>query len=992
MTAIKNGVKTTLRTPGKTLLFSLILTALAVLICISYCVFAAVRNYLSDCDDYYHTVVNLEFIGRDYPNIFTYDEAMAEAVKEHKARFDALRSSDAVIRFEPVTHAVAEAEGLARTDKLLYDPDAGVFSIYVIGFDKNGGSFLVSITDALYSRSDMDGKLIMMRTASMSTENRPELHIGETYLICGHFFQGSSSYPSFLAEPLTVVRGGKTVTVPEKTRSDELTPEIEDDYRALAEHMRVLNNSCSVQRTAAADDLLPFHQQELTLREGRLFEQEEYASSAKVCVISSRIADALEIGSGDEIRLSMRTAEGDLYSDEAVGGDFVPYTVIGVYDRNDDYPSMIFIPDASASDRDITVSNGFRLGVYRVKNTEISRFMAEAKQLEQYGFRFTAYDQGYSAVVEPMSELMLISIVFLVICMALTAGALSLQCHIFITRQRDAAQTMFAMGSGRAHIITYFLSSAAILSLPAAIVGCILGKLTEHTVFGVLERFAAQFSEQDLRFSSSRLTLIRTLEFVPRVSPAVYLAAGVTLLIGVMLFTLLFSGGVMKERAVRKKIRRRSVTVKNVRRSTRLSGTLKYSILSIRRNLGRTAAVLLLCLLAALFFGRLTSSLDGYRSQLDAVRESTVLKGHATDFFGRNIDGIVVNETSYDSLKDSGLLTDIQISRTFGRLRFGGIPMTADGELQPVPEPKLPEGAFAIETMIGQMYDEPSWVLTTSISNSTIFYYAEPTSIEWFDGWDEQKFLGADQDGSRFGDAVCVMPRQVMDKNGISLGDGVYFICAYDNWLSTVPLQVVGCYRSAAGDETIFSPLRIEAQSYRMRRQPYDSLVFTIEDMSKLGAVRDALENAGFAPVRTLGGPRFFAVIDDEVYLDTTQSMERQIKYVSVLYTGLYILTGIVGFVLSWLLVSSRGKEIAVMRALGTPPAKITAVFFIEQLILCGAGLGLGLLLIALFARSMGSMLLMLVLVFFAVWLVSTLICLLVRTRKQAYAALSEPE
>ena len=104
------------------------------------------------------------------------------------------------------------------------------------------------------------------------------------------------------------------------------------------------------------------------------------------------------------------------------------------------------------------------------------------------------------------------------------------------------------------------------------------------------------------------------------------------------------------------------------------------------------------------------------------------------------------------------------------------------------------------------------------------------------------------------------------------------------------------------------------------------------------------------------------------------------------------LVLGIIGFVLAWLLVSSRGKEIAVMRALGTRPFEIVAIFFAEQMLLCGAGLGLGLLIEKLFGHTIGPQLKMLVLLFYAVWLVSSLICLFVSVTKQAYAALAEPE
>lgn len=984
MTAIKNGMKTALRTPGKTLLFSLILTALAVLICLSFCVFSAVRNYIRDCDEYYHTVVDMEFIGKEYPEGYAYDETMASVIREHQSEIDALRHSDAVIRFEPVTHALAGIEGLKRSDRFVYDPDAAVFYIYVLGYDENSGSFLASVNDVLYCREDFKGKLIMMRTASMNIDERQSLDLGETYLICGHFFQSLTSYSAFFAEPLTYLRGNDAVTVPECVHTDELTPELLSDYEELAESIRVCNDCCTLQVTASADDLVPFHQQELTLSEGRLFEQREYDEAAKVCIVSNRIAYALDLSEGDRITLSMLTAEGNLFGGKLERSASEQYTVVGIYNRNDNYPACVFIPDASAADAPLIASNGFWLGVFRVKNADITEFLIEASKLEQYGFRFTAYDQGYSTVVEPMSELMLISIIFLAICVALTVGALSLQCHIFITRQREAARTMIAMGSGRAHIGLYFLSAAALLSIPAAIVGCIVGKLMENTVFDILERFAAQFAEQDLRFSSSRVTLVRTLTFSPRVSSVIYIAAGTVLLLAVFLFTLLFSQGVMKDRAVRKKHSRAPRTLKRVRCSTKLSGKLKYAVLSIRRNPVRTVAVLLLCLLVSLFFARLTLSLDGYRTQLDAVRENTVLKGRATDYFGKQINELVVYRRTYDSLSESDVLSGITVSRDMGHLRFSGVSVTADGEVQDIPAPNIPTTSFGIETMLGQMYFEPGMIMTTSVRNSTVFYFSEPTHMVWLDGFNEERFFDEPD--------YCVMPEQLMARDGISLGDTAVFILSYDNWLSAIELKVVGSYLTSTGDETILVPLDLQDESPYLQNKGFDSLTFTLDDVSKLDALRDALEKAGFSPVRTSDGPRYYAVIDDEMYLETTHSMERQIKYVTVLYNSLYVLTGIIGFVLAWLLVSSRGKEIAVMRALGTRPFEIVAIFFAEQMLLCGAGLGIGLLIEKLFGHTIGPQLKMLVLLFFAVWLVSSLICLLVSVTKQAYAALAEPE
>ena len=84
MQATKNGLKSTLRTPGKTLLFLLILTVTAALLNISCSVYGAVRGYRGNCDDYFHTIAELEYVGQYYPSQMIYDESFAAAVEENR--------------------------------------------------------------------------------------------------------------------------------------------------------------------------------------------------------------------------------------------------------------------------------------------------------------------------------------------------------------------------------------------------------------------------------------------------------------------------------------------------------------------------------------------------------------------------------------------------------------------------------------------------------------------------------------------------------------------------------------------------------------------------------------------------------------------------------------------------------------------------------------------------------------------------------------------
>ena len=135
MTAIKNGIKSILRTPGKTLLFVVILTVTSALLAISCCVFWAVRGYLDDCDEYFHTIAELEYIGQDYPDAFVYDENFAEVVEENREDLEALVASDAVIAWEPASTELMYMPDVHRFDTYIPEPDVAVMRVLLNSYN-----------------------------------------------------------------------------------------------------------------------------------------------------------------------------------------------------------------------------------------------------------------------------------------------------------------------------------------------------------------------------------------------------------------------------------------------------------------------------------------------------------------------------------------------------------------------------------------------------------------------------------------------------------------------------------------------------------------------------------------------------------------------------------------------------------------------------------------------------------------------------------------
>lgn len=977
MQAIRNGTKSFIRTPAKSALFVLMLAVLAALLSVAVCVFSSVRGYLADCGRFYHTVVQLEYIGANYPETKVFDAACAEAAEENRAEIEALAASDGVIAFEPADPAAVIFDGVSRVDKSIYDYTAAVMRIHVMTLYEDG-SYSASVEEAYYSRKPVEGKMMLVLS------NQEGLQPETDYLVAGHFYSGKSSYIWFFAEGAESRSPQGVISVP------AFTPYVEgaDDealYKRYAAELNARNDSCRVCRTSDLENVIPFNQGEITLKEGRLFTEEEYASSAHAIIISDALASIAETAVGEKVRLQLIETGGDIYSGLGVKGDaYEEYEVVGIYPFSIKYPHLVFMPDSGAASRRLVPVTGYDIGAFRIENSKANAFIERTSALSRKGFRFTLYDQGYSAATEPMRELLLISTAFLAVCAVFTLAALALQGHLFVTRQRESARTMLAMGAGRGHICLYFITAALLAAIPAAVIGAAAGKLLEARVLGMLSEFASRFAAQDLRFSSSRITAVKTLDFTPNVSGSLYaLSAAVFIALAAaaaLIYTLLN----LREKHMKTGKKRRSLSPvpSKAGRSSRISGPLKYSLLSIKRGGIRTAAILLLCIVIAFFFGRLTYSLEGYREQLAAFRRDSVIKGHASDVTGRMIDGLSVSARHARLAAESDVVSGYNFTEKEGNLRFEGVSESASGVNFDLPEIAFPESSFAIETLAGQMGKEPLLIGTSSVSQAPEFYYSPAKSITWLEGYSDESFAE--------GKAICALSESYMRGNGIELGDTVRFLYCVQSEGSPVfdviYLKAAAAYVPSNDTGTVLCPL----QGGRMKT--FGSFTFTLDDTSRLNELREALALAGFRSVGPNERSSNIAVIDDSLFLEMTGSMERQIQYVGALYYSLYALAGAVGAALAWLLTASRRGETALMRALGTPKGRVLANFQFEMMALGGVGLAIGLAITRLALGRAAHMQLILTAAFFALWSVSSLISLLVSLKKQEHALLSEPE
>ena len=1007
MLTVKNGLKSILRTPWKSVLFSAVLILLSALLTVSLCVFFAVQGYLSDCDDYYHTIANLEYVGADYPKSSVYDGELAKAVAQHREELDALLRSDSVISYEAESNTVALAEGLHRSDADVLEPSSAVLRLKNVMYDERLDIYLMQVEESLYSCECYDGTVLFVRTARMPCDGGEKLENGRDYYAVGRFYKGQTANPWFFAEETSFREAGQTVTLPPFTAADA-GEEAAAAYRQCANVKRQVNDSLRVYYTAALADYPPFHQQTIPVTTGRLFTREEYDARARVCVVSERTAGFLGLDVGDRIHLTVYASEGELYEPGTWESyDEGGFEIVGVYRDSDDYPYRVFLPDANAAKVGIRPVTGYRLGHFRLQNDKVAALEQLAQPLRAYGFRVSVYDQGYAAATEPMRELMLISVIFLGVCLLLAITVHAMQSHLFVSRQKESALTMRAMGTDKPRVVLYFLSASLLLSAVSVVLGGALGKLLEGRVMEVLKNFAAQSVERDYRFSGSRLSLTRTLAFEPSISFSVYARSAALLIAGSLLFTVAFALGSLRGERFTAGKRRFTLRLlpKRARRSSHLTGVLKYALISIRRGTVRTAAVLLLCCVTAVFFGRLTSSLDGHRAQLEAYRSNAVITGFATDYKGQLIDGLKVRSWPVKLFLETGCVSDYSVTDTVAFCELIGISVSADGTEYALPDPRIPAiGSFAMETLIDRLISGSRWLAASSVNGSPIFHGEKSRNIQWLDGYSDADFAG----GAR----ICVLPKQMMEANGITLGDTVRFLFyapyyfTVDNF-GTVDVLVVGAYNADVSKSYVFSPISYFPAVDILERQDesfagfdvdnitirtYDSFLFTLRSAAELDEVRQALADSGFTWVHSGDRAHPFVILEDEIYLDTTHSMERQIQYVGMLYNALYGLTGVIGFALAWLLSLSRRKELALMRAMGTQRSRILRNFTFEQLLLSSVGLALGIGLSLPVGNGVSGLCLGLCGGFWLIWNCATLLCLLMGLSKPSFASLTEPE
>ncbi len=1131
MLAVKNGLRSIWRSPGKTILIFLLILALTAMLALGLCVYSAVAEYLDACNAYYQTIGVLEYVGAAYPDSHVYDTKMADALQQ--LDLSSLTRQAGVLAWGANRSALGSIENLHRGDPQVYNEDMAVLIVSNLFWEDHTGAYQGIIQSCPYSFYDNSGNSVFLSPGALEGL---EIEPGRHYVFTGRYIQGQNSYVWFLPEPWSLqgIGSDSGQTVPAGAPLPDGSLSEDNVYYQIAQVMLARNNGVRVQMTDDIDTFYPFQQQELYLKEGRSFTAEEYAQGAKVCMLPEYLAQQLQLSLGDTVQLSMYFTQSEGIYDAYAPGDTPDltdrYTVVGIFNTVDTYTDWVFVPDSAAYTA-ADCPTGFTVGQFQLDNRLADQFYQNVEHELPSGFRLEIYDQGYSVTVAPFQELLRIAQIFLAVCCLVVLAVLGLFGYLFVYRQREAAETMLALGSGKPHVFGYFAAGSGLIALLAAGLGAVVSSLLERRVMAFVADFAAKYQTTDLRYSNANLSISKELTFSPATSTWLFaLAAGVLLALA-LLSCALFTRSVLAARKRKRPSRQRAP--KHLGKSSHLAGgLLKYPLLSIRRGGIRSFVVVLTAIVVAVFLGQLTTTADVYRDKLQYVYDHTTLRGHITDSKGKRIGGLTMPAASIQALYDTGLLDTLNVTSSGAHYKFEGVRQDAGGTLYNVEPIPIPTGEFALATMVAQFAAGSRFVGITSLTDTPEAFFSGPPSVTWLEGYDESCLRGEDP-------AICLLSSRMMAQEGIELGDIIRIMVGVDAWPRFYELEylVVGSYVPQGGEDTLYTPLDftfpvggqagttvprdpfpLESpgdQPFALRKhsvafledntgleflsahakpdqivwahgedlskelvkltdnycfiswelweelQPlyrfktnivsdsglsleyqiigifqknagekadiycspvtsytleskgiydeetvlsqvipytvFESSIFTFSNPARLSELKDAIEELGFLGVNQAnasggGMSRTYLVIYDKDFHSTVNSLNRQIQYLDALYTCLYVLTGLIGLVLSYLLVAARKRELAIMRGLGAPHLRIFTAFFLEQFLLsllgCGAGFGIW----AALGRPSPRLHWIMTGIFLACWLLGSCISTLHLQSSKALAVLSDKE
>ena len=770
----------------------------------------------------------------------------------------------------------------------------------------------------LYSYEGKSGVLIQIDPGDSGFA--PEK--GKRYLVHGTLFDSGNSNRAIIVSDFYEGCEESPWTSVETYEDLVFQDSIFVDY---AKKYELGNNYIRVDSSDDIEALEPFQQGILYLEDGRY----PQAGEGGVCVISNDIAQSLDLSVGDSLPLSMMQAtKNDPFALEETG-ESRTWTVVGIVNQAEGYEGRVWVSRGEEIPQ--APLFGYQLGRGVLDNDLAADAVEQMEATAPDGVRITLYDQGYAAAAQPLQAM---EATAQGITFASLVGVLAVLClfaFLFVGRQQQAVDVMTCLGTPKKQIRLWLLSGATLVSGIAVLLGAVVSALSLQLLIPLALRAATAFYAADQRYSNGALGITKEVTQTQGLALWPSLVAAVVVFVVALVLCVAFVGQAQRKNTLRRGKTR--VRVPKSKTSTAGKGAVRFAWLSARRGGLRSLVVPVVALVLSGFLGLLMATAQGWEEQRRSLYESTTITGQFTSTNGRQYTDLTL---AYPwRLWDSGMLSDIQVSGSLHYWLPDEIPDFADNE-------------YGIARKEGWISQQPSMVFLNGLQVAPEFIYGDVPEITWLDGWDESFLSDPENSGNWSETMPCVASQRWMKEHDLALGDEIVVNCEnmYGDWT----VQIVGSFAPAGKQDNLYFPLCYwslppwQADDERETYSPTGSFLssrFTLRSAYDLEAFRDYLEQEGYNQPGGTGGNRVTVVLNDHIFTQTVQALNRYITLGQILFPVLFALMGVLGFVVSWLMVNGRRMEFAIMRGLGASKGRVFGSFFFEQMGLCLIGCAL---------------------------------------------------
>ena len=396
----RNSIKSIIRTPVKTVLFTLLIAAVTAFLYLGVNTWSASVEMLRECDENCTTIVTMEYLGDYYPYEAAYDEGMVTEVAGMD--FTPVAENENVLLWQPAELSIGIADGfVARSENMLYT-DFCVLVVKGIHQYSENSPYYGTLVESLYSyRGYTPGRAVYVyddRLEDVDFVPDPEA----TYVLFGYCTPSGMSLDLYLIRlnnqmaELSGIDCDTVVPYQQIESIEALRAETDNIFLLIADYYNVMSNKLYIYRTESLCELEEFNQNYMSLLSGRLFTQEDAQKGAKVCVISKRSPTTGVEGrrhAHAACRKAAPPARHVLLGSEADRTE--SYTVAGIVSYYEGYQFNVYVPAVPQSPHP---SHYICLARPRSK-TARRTFLAGIRPLLPRAFPLR-FDQGYQATAD----------------------------------------------------------------------------------------------------------------------------------------------------------------------------------------------------------------------------------------------------------------------------------------------------------------------------------------------------------------------------------------------------------------------------------------------------------------------------------------------------------------------------------------------------------------------------------------------------------------